>query len=87
MHHGFQAKLPGSDDVEYSLRARGCIVGRREVDILHRGQAIGHVSQFAFTAARLHFQAELPSFVLHMSKFADLRIDQCTQQGNRRSTA
>jgi len=50
MHHGVQAKLPGSDDVEYSLRARGYIVGRREVDILHRGQAIGHVSllQFAY---------------------------------------
>ena len=60
MHHGVQAKLPGSDDVEYSLRARGYIVGRREVDILHRGQAIGHVSllQFAYSAASLHFQAE-----------------------------
>ena len=54
MHHGIQAKLPGSDVVEYSLRARGYIVGRREVDIMHRGQAIGHVSllQFALTAAR-----------------------------------
>ena len=60
MHHGVQAKLPGSDDVEYSLRARGYIVARREVDILHGGQAIGHVSllQFAFTVARLQFHAE-----------------------------
>lgn len=45
MHHGVQAKLSGSDDVEYSLRARGYIVGRREVDILHGGQAIGHVTR------------------------------------------
>lgn len=63
MHHGVQAKLPGSDDVEYSLRARGYIVGRREVDISHRGQAVGHVSvlQFAFIVAILHFQAEWPA--------------------------
>ncbi|KAL0030600.1 hypothetical protein WJX79_008346 [Trebouxia sp. C0005] len=45
MHHGVQAKLPGSDDVEYSLRARGFIVGQREMDILHRGQAIGYVKR------------------------------------------
>ena len=44
LHHGVQAKLPGSDAVEYSLRAKGFIVGNREVDILHRGQSIGHVS-------------------------------------------
>ena len=44
LHHGVQAKLPGSDVVEYSLRAKGFIVGNREVDILHRGQSIGHVS-------------------------------------------
>ena len=91
MHHGVQAKLPGSDDVEYSLRAKGYIVGRREVDILHRGQAIGHVSllQFAYSTAKLHFlQAERPvTPVVQQIKFADLSVDQCTQHGKRRSTA
>ena len=51
IHHGFEAKLPGSNVVEYSLRAKGFIVGNREVDILHRDHIIGHVSplyQFGF---------------------------------------
>ena len=91
MHHGVQAKLPGSDDVEYSLRARGYIVGRREVDILHRGQAIGHVSllQIAYSAAKLQFlQAERPAKPeVQQVKSADLSDDQCTQHGKRRSTA
>ena len=91
MHHGVQAKLPGSDDVEYSLRARGFIVGQREMDILHRGQAIGYVSllQYAFTAARLHFfQAERPATPgLQQIKSADLSDDQCTQHGKTSSTA
>ena len=43
MRHGFHVKLPGSDVDEYSLHAKGFIVGNREVDILHRGQIIGHV--------------------------------------------
>ena len=44
LHHGVQAKLAGSDAVEYSLRSQGYIVGSREIDILHQGQIIGHVS-------------------------------------------
>ena len=43
LHNGVQAKLPGSDAVEYSLRAKGFMRGNGEVDILHRGQSIGHV--------------------------------------------
>ena len=45
MHHGVQAKLAGSNEVAFSLKAKGIIAGRREFDITHHGQVIGQVSQ------------------------------------------
>lgn len=48
MHPAVQAKLPGSDNVEYSMRDKGWIIGKRDIDILHRGQKIGHVSPCTF---------------------------------------
>lgn len=37
-------RLAGSDAVEYSLRSKGYNFGSCEVDIIHQGQIIGHVS-------------------------------------------
>lgn len=47
MHRVVQARLPGSDTVEYSMRDNGC--SKREIDILHRGHIIGHVSSVHFS--------------------------------------
>ena len=44
MHHGVQARLTGSDEVVFSLKAKGIVAGRREHDITYRGQVIGQVS-------------------------------------------
>ena len=48
MHGGVQVKLAGNDNAEYTLRQQGIISGRREVDIMHHNQVIGHVSQSPF---------------------------------------
>ena len=44
MHHGVQARLTGSDEVVFSLKAKGIVAGRREHDITYRGQVIGQAS-------------------------------------------
>lgn len=48
MHRVVQAMLPGSNNVEYSIKDKGWIIGKRQIDILHRGQIIGHVSSLHF---------------------------------------
>ena len=44
MRGGVQVKLAGNGSAEYTLRQQGMISGRREVDIMHHNQVIGHVS-------------------------------------------
>ena len=43
MRGAVQVKLAGNSNAQYSCRQQGIISGRREVDIMHNGQIIGHV--------------------------------------------
>lgn len=41
--HGMEVRLPSSDEPQYTIRHVGCLGGKGDIDIMHKGCIIGQV--------------------------------------------